>query len=340
MTLKNVAQLAGVSTSTASRFLRGQLNVQPETAERIQQAVAEIGYRVNTPHTPATSGPPGPPPAIALVVPDLTNPFFASLAEACADIAATRQVPLIIASSGNHGQREASFGQLFAQNNTVAGIIYVGMNRSNPRLEEAVAGGFPVVVIDEEIDLHFEVDTITVDNYGGAYQATSYLIQQGHERIAHVAGPKGLSTTTERLRGFLDAMSDAGLATDKKLIRHGPYTEQFGASIFPHLARPGHDFSAVFVGSDIVAVGMLATAELHGIRIPEDLSIIGCDGIRVGEWLRPKLTTLEQPIEGIAQAALDTITRRVTERGEVPRTAHVKIVLPLQLVIRGSVLPR
>ncbi|SDD78955.1 transcriptional regulator, LacI family [Sanguibacter gelidistatuariae] len=335
MTLKDVAQQAGVSTSTASRYLRGQLNVQPETAARIDDAVAAIGYKVASPSHGATPGMS----TVAMVLPDLTNPFFAALAEECTDLAAARGIVILIAISGTHGERESSLSQLFASNDTIDAIIYVGMNRSNDRLAKAVADGLPVVVIDEEIDLELAVDTITVDNYGGAYQATSYLIQLGHTRIAHVAGPQGLSTTQERLRGYLDALTDAGLHADPDLVRHGPYTEQFGASTFPYLTRPGNAPSAAFVGSDIVAVGMLGAAELHGISIPEDLSVVGCDGIRVGQWLRPKLTTLEQPIHGLAQAALDTVSRRITERRSSPAVStidHAKTVLPLHLVIRGS----
>lgn len=342
VTLKSVAQRAGVSTSTASRYLRGQLNVQPETAARINEAVAAIGYRA------ANTRPERGPGSIAMIVPELTNPFFASLVETCADIAAARHLPLVISVSGKSGEREEMVSELFANSQDVDGIIYLGMNRSNAVLEQAVDDGLPVVVIDEEIDLQIPVDTVTVDNYGGAYQATSYLIHQGHARIAHVAGPPELSTTQERLRGYLDALSDAGLPSGADLVRHGPYTEQFGASVLPHLVRPGSDFTAIFVGSDIVAVGILATAELHGIRIPEDLSIVGCDGVRIGQWLRPKLTTLEQPIRALAQSALDTITQRIAERagrtgvaGDSAATqTPSKTVLPLQLVIRGSVAPR
>lgn len=336
-TLKHVAQQAGVSTSTASRYLRGQLNVQPETAARIDEAVAAIGYKVAAP-SQATTGMS----TVAMVLPDLTNPFFAALAEECADLAAARGIVIVVAMSGKHGERESSLSQLLASNDSIDAIIYVGMNRSNDRLARAVAEGLPVVVIDEEIDLEFAVDTITVDNYGGAYQATRYLIQLGHTRIAHVAGPEELSTTQERLRGYIDALSDAGLRADPDLVRHGPYTEQFGASTLPYLTRPGKVPSAVFVGSDIVAVGMLGAAELHGLRIPEDLSVVGCDGIRVGQWLRPKLTTLEQPIQSLAQVALDTVSRRIAERASVPAAPTAepsRIVLPLHLVIRGSATP-
>ncbi|WP_205203483.1 LacI family DNA-binding transcriptional regulator [Cellulosimicrobium cellulans] len=334
MTLTRVAQRAGVSASTASRYLRGQLNVQPETAARIDAAVREVGYVV-----PA----PGPAPrederrtgVVALVVPDFVNPFFTALAEEVARLAGDRRVPLVVALSTRHGDAESGLGQLLASDGSLGGVVYVGMSRTDDRLARAVADGLPVVVIDEEVDLDLPVETITVDNYGGAYQATSYLVQQGHRRIAHVAGPAELSTTQDRLRGYVDAMHDAGLDVDPDLVRHGPYTEQFGASTFPYLTRPGNAPTAVFVGSDIVAVGMLGAAELHGISIPDDLSVVGCDGIRVGQWLRPKLTTLEQPVAALALAAMDAIERSMT--GDRRAGAPARTVLPLHLVVRGSV---
>lgn len=335
MTLTRVAQHAQVSASTVSRYLRGQLKVHPSTAARIDSAVRELHYSHST--APAadngadrTSGP-----VIALVVPDLFNPFFAALAEEVAAAAAVSGASLVVGVTGQQAQREARFSDFVAGTEAIDGMIYVGIHRQNPRLAQAVAEGLPVVVLDEEIASTSDVDTISVDNYGGAYQATAYLAQLGHRRIAHVAGPPELSTSRDRLRGYRDAMASAGLDVDEELILHGPYTEQFGASTFPYLSQAARFPTAVFVGSDIVAVGMLGAAELHGLSIPEDLSVVGCDGIRVGEWLRPKLTTLQQPVTDLAGTALELIQARI----ESPEGERVHKVYPLHLVIRGSAVP-
>ncbi|WP_030423131.1 LacI family DNA-binding transcriptional regulator [Streptomyces sp. SCSIO 75703] len=333
MTLTNVAQRAQVSVSTASRYLRGQLKVNPETAARIDSAVRELAYVV--PSAVRAAGRPTRNPIIALVVPDLLNPFFAELAEAVADAAAASDVELVVGVTGQQARRERSLSDLVAGSDAIDGMIYVGIHRSNPRLIEAIEDGLPVVVLDEEIAGTSQADAISVDNYSGAYQATSYLAQLGHRHIAHVAGPPELSTTRDRHRGYRDAMHHAGLAVDEDLVLHGPYTEHFGASIFPYLTRAERRPTAVFAGSDIVAVGMLAGAELHGLRIPEDLSVVGCDGIRVGEWLRPKLTTVQQPVAELARTALEVVQARI----DAPDAPRVEKVLPLHLVIRGSAIP-
>ncbi len=335
MTLTHVAQQAQVSVSTVSRYLRGQLRVNPDTAARIDKAVSDLGYPVAAP--PPAPGPTSEPvrgggPVIALVVPDLVNPFFAALAEEAAAAATADGASLVVGVTGQQALREARFSDFVASSDAIDGLIYVGIHRRNPRLSRAVAEGLPVVVLDEEIASTSDVDTISVDNYGGAYQAVSYLAQLGHRRIAHIAGPPELSTTSDRLRGYRDAMAHAGLDVDENLVLHGPYTEQFGASTFPYLAQAERTPTAVFVGSDIVAVGMLGAAELHGLRIPEDLSVVGCDGIRVGEWLRPKLTTLQQPVTDLVASALDLVRSRI----EAPDRERVDKVYPLQLVIRGS----
>jgi len=320
--------------STVSRYLRGQLNVQPETAHRIDLAVRELDYPVPVPAQAAPRGRERRP-VIALVVPDLSNPFFATLADEVAAAAAVGGASLVLGVTGQQARREERFSDFVAGTEAIDGMIYVGIHRRNPRLTEAIDDGLPVVVLDEEIAGAPDVDTITVDNYGGAHQATAYLAQLGHRHIAHVSGPPELSTSRDRLRGYRDAIAQAGLDVDESLVLHGPYTEQFGASTFPYLTAARRPPTAVFVGSDIVAVGMLGAAELHGLRIPEDLSVVGCDGIRVGEWLRPKLTTLRQPITELATSALELIQARI----DSPGRERVRKVYPLQLVVRGSATP-
>lgn len=333
VTLTSVAQHAQVSVSTASRYLRGQLKVSPETAARIDSAVRELRYEA--PGTPTAEARRARNPVIALVVPDLLNPFFAELGEAIADVAAASGVSLVLGATGQQARRESNLSDFAARTEAIDGMIYVGIHRSNPRLIEVINDGLPVVVLDEEIAGSSQADSISVDNYSGAYLATAHLVQLGHRTIAHVAGPPELSTTRDRYRGFRDAMEHAGLTVYDDLVLHGPYTEHFGASTFPYLTRAAQRPTAVFVGSDIVAIGMLASAELHGLRIPEDLSVVGCDGIRVGEWLRPKLTTVQQPVAELARTAVEVVQARI----ENPEGERVEKVLPLHLLIRGSAVP-
>jgi len=330
--IRQVAAASGVSPSTVSRYLRGELNVAVKTAARIEGAIAELGYKPTNEALASSRRP-----SIGLIIPNFTNPFFAALAESCTLAAESIGLQKLVVRGGGGGAEAAMLARLLNSSTEISGLVYGGMSSHSAQLDRAIAAGLPVVVIDKEIDSELSMDTITVDNYGGAFQATSYLLNLGHTRIAHVAGPPEFSTTKERLRGYRDAIENFGLRIDEGLIKHGPHSEEFGASIFPHLARLSSPPTAIFAGSDISAVGVLGAAELHGLRIPEDLSVVGCDGIRVGQWLRPKLTTLEQPLESLAQSALASISQQFNNalagtHGFKP----VHTVLPLRLVIRGS----
>jgi len=322
MTLKKVAEEAGVSVSTVSRYLRGQLRLQDSTRARIDRAIRETGYQVATP--------PGDE-YIALIVPELVNPFFSALADACASLAAEAGIDLHVAVSGRQAAREARLTRHFAEASNLAGLIYAGMNRTNAELRHAIRSGVPTVLLDEDVDVgdDVEVSTVIVDNYAGAFQATRYLTTLGHRRIAHIGGPEDLPTSVERMRGYRDAMHAAGLEVDPAAIIRGPYSEQFGAGALSHLLNLDPRPTAAFVASDIVAVGLLGGAELQGVEVPRDLSVVGLDGIRVGEWMRPRLTTLAQPVRELAAEAMTAL--RAAAEGTVTRQ-----VLSLQLVVRDS----
>ncbi len=209
------------------------------------------------------------------------------------------------------------------------GLLYAGFNDHNDALARVIPSGMHAVLIDERIDgpalppMH----TVTVDNYSGAYRAVRYLLSLGHRRIAHLSGPTGLSTTAERLRGYSDALSAGGIAQDDTIIFTGPYTEEFGGSIFPYLIENPGSTHCHLLQLGHRGHRPAGAAEQYGLKIPNDLSVIGCDGIHVGQWLHPSLTTLQQPIDDIAHAAVELITS-----DKEPQ--HVQ--LPLNLVIRRS----
>ncbi len=321
MTLKDVAAEAGVSVSTVSRYLRGQLRLQESTRARVDRAVKKLGYHVEPPEEGF----------VALIVPELANPFFAALAEACAALAAESGIELHVAVSGQQAAREARLTRHFTGASNLSGLIYAGMNRANPELRHAIRAGVPTVILDEDVDVgdDVEVSTVTVDNYAGAFQATRYLTTLGHRRIAHIGGPEDLPTSVERMRGYRDAMRAAGLEVEPAATIRGPYSERFGARALSHLVNLDPRPTAVFVASDIVAVGLLGGAELQGVEVPRDLSVVGLDGIRVGEWMRPRLTTLVQPVRELASEAMTAL--RAAGEGRVTHQ-----VLALQLVVRDS----
>lgn len=333
VSLRQVATVAKVSPSTVSRYLRGELSLNADTEARIDSTIAELGYdRQPVHHTghPRSS--------LALVIPTFTNPFFTALAERFTSVAQAAGLQTLVIRGGEQHEEDLALGRLLDSNIDLSGLVYGGMSQRSEQLARATEVGLPVVAIDKQHDAPWGLDTVTVDNYGGAFQATTYLLNLGHRRIALLAGPRLFSTTRARLEGYTDALASKGIAVDQTLVRHGIHSERFGASVFPHLLGLADPPSAIFATSDISAIGVLSVAEIHGLTIPDDLSVVGYDGIRMSEWLRPKLTTVEQPIDALAQTAIVSIMRQL-KQGKDGRSARAnpqEHVLPTRLVIRGS----
>lgn len=333
VSLRQVASVASVSPSTVSRYMRGELSLNADTEARIDGAIAKLGYDQNARHSTGDARS-----ALALVIPNFTNPFFTALAERFTSIAQAAGLQTLVIRGGGQHEEELTLARLLDSNIDLSGLIYGGMSQRSEQLARAAEVGLPVVAIDKQLDDPYGLDTITVDNYGGAFQATTYLLSLGHRRIALLAGPREFSTTRARLQGYSDALAREGIDVDPKLMRHGYHSERLGASVFPHLLSLTDSPSAIFATSDISAIGVLSAAEIHGLAIPDDLSVVGYDGIRMSEWLRPKLTTVEQPIDALAQAAIVSIMRQL-KRGKGAGRASAEpqaVVLPMRLVIRGS----
>lgn len=327
MSISAVAREAGVSTSTVSRFLKGQLRLSPETEERIRAAMRSTGF--SAPRRELRT--------LGLVIPELSNPYFAQLTQALTDAAHHRDLEIAVFVSDGREERERRIVAHCAQDggSRVDALVFVSMTGSAAVLSE-VPAGFPFVVLDERLDGELAASRSFVgsENFEGAYQATTFLLSRGHRRVAHVAGPGNLGSARERLRGYLRALRDTGIEPDPQLVLEGSYSESFGASALSQVLRLAGAPTAVFAASDVVAVGMAAAAPMHGVRIPEDLSVIGFDGIEQGAWVTPRLSTVVQPLADLARAALDEV--EAMSGGAEPSVR----VLPMELRIAESVAAR
>jgi len=241
---------------------------------------------------------------------------------------------VLLCSTRSEAVKEASYIDLLASG-AIDGMLYLGSFRSNVRLAAAIRGGLPVVVVDEPIAGLPEVHSVVMDDYAGGYQAASYLVALGHRRIAFVSGPAELGSVAERRRGYCDALVKGGIDPDGQRNLPGHFTEQFGASALPRLlAAPGAP-TAAFVASDYIALGILSAAETHGIRVPEDLSVVGFDDIRFSQYVRPQLTTIRSPVEQLAQKGVELLFDLLAGTPGPVRTE----VLPVELIVRESAGP-
>jgi DNA-binding LacI/PurR family transcriptional regulator len=330
-TIQDVARAAGVAASTVSRYLNGQLRVSPATEAKLLEAVSDLGYVPNAQARNLARRRSG---VIGFVVPEISNPYFGAIADYVVEAAERHGRLVLLCSHRSQAVRQSSYIELLASG-AIDGMMYLGSFRSNERLATAIAGGLPVVVVDEPIAGLPPVPTVVMDDYAGGYQATSYLAALGHRRIAFVSGPSELGSVQERYRGYLDALAKAGIDASGQVSLAGQFTEQFGMSALSHLIAAPRPPTAAFVASDYIALGVLSAAEAHGIRVPGDLSIVGFDDIRFSQYVRPRLTTIRSPVDRLAEVGVELLFERLADRDAPARTE----VLPVELVIRESAAP-
>jgi DNA-binding LacI/PurR family transcriptional regulator len=336
-TIQDVASAAGVAASTVSRYLNGQLRVSPATEARVLDAVRTLGYVPNAQAKNLARRRSG---VVGFVVPDIANPYFGAIADHVVEAVERRGLLVLLCSTRSEAVKEASYIDLLASG-AIDGMLYLGSFRSNERLAAAIRGGLPVVVVDEPIAGLPDVHTVVMDDYAGGFQAASYLVALGHHRIAFVSGPAELGSVQERRRGYCDALVKGGIDPDEQPHLAGHFTEQFGMSALSRLLAAGQPPTAAFVASDYIALGMLSAAETHGIRVPEDLSVVGFDDIRFSQYVRPRLTTIRSPVERLAQTGVELLFDRLTAamaggRHDTPARTEV---LPVELIVRESAAP-
>ncbi len=293
-------------------------------------AVSELGYVPNAPASNLARRRSG---VIGFVVPEISNPVLRRDRRLRGGGRRAARTPGAALLHPQPVGPQSSYIDLLASG-AIDGMLYLGSFRSNERLAAAIRGGLPVVVVDEPIAGLPPVHSVVMDDYAGGYQAASYLVALGHRRIAFVSGPAELGSVQERYRGYCDALRVGGIDPDAQVSQSGHFTEQFGMSALPHLLAAAEPPTAAFVASDYIALGVLSAAETHGIRVPEDLSIVGFDDIRFSQYVRPRLTTIRSPLDRLAQVGVELLFEQLQDPEAKARTE----VLPVELGqgVRGA----
>jgi DNA-binding LacI/PurR family transcriptional regulator len=330
MSIQDVAALASVSPSTVSRYLNGILTLKGETKARVDRALEETGY-VHRPRAKRPDAAPAVRPTIGIIVPELTNPYFAVLAEEIVAAADQQSVSTVIFSAMNLPRNESHYLEV-AQRLALDGLLYVGSSIHNDALDLAVKEGFPIVVVDEPQELGTEVSTVFQDDYSGAFQAVSYLVGLGHRDIGFVSGSMDVRTAQDRYRAYSDVLRQHGIDPAAQFRGIGSFTEEYGATALAQILASTRRPTAVFAASDIIAVGMAVAATSMRVRIPEDLTLVGYDDIPAAHHLSPPLTTVRSPLADTARAAVDLVVEAM--RG--PKRPARHIVVPVGMVIRES----
>ena len=319
VTIKDVAERAGVSTSTVSRVLSPQINnyMRKETREKVLRAIEELDYR---PDIRAQSLRGMRTRIIGLVMPDALNPFYQELAYVLEEICYRERYGLLVCSSKNSPTRELTYIDLL-ERQKVDGIILSTVGLNETKLNSLTKRGIPIVLVDRDVP-GADIPVMFTNNYMGGCQATQYLIDLGHKKIACITGEMNTLSSINRLKGYSDTLQKNGLEIDKRLIKKGKLTFKDGYKLMKELLRKsGDDFTAVFCVNDIVALGAMRAIQEKGKNVPSDYSVIGFDNISLSSISNPPLTTIAQPIKEIAQAAFKTI-KRAKRQGSLKKKEH------------------
>ncbi|TYB50631.1 LacI family transcriptional regulator [Nonomuraea sp. PA05] len=319
-TIYDVARQAGVSAATVSRVLNGRRTVDPEMVARVLTAVRELGYR---PNAVARNLRRSRTTLWAVIVPDIGNPFFTSTVRGIEDVAQQAGYSVVLCNSDESPAKEETYVAA-ALSEQMAGVI-IASSGSVKAARCLLDSPVPVVAIDRELP-RGAVDTVVVDNEEGARAATRHLLDAGYSRVACVTGPEGVSTADLRLRGYTAALGGAPVVVRTDFREQGGYDAM--AALLSSAARP----DAVFVASNLMAVGALRCLADRGVEVPGQVGLVGFDEIPWADLVRPSLTTVAQPTYELGRMA----ARLLADRIAAPAARPATVVLPTELRPRRS----
>jgi LacI family transcriptional regulator len=323
--MSGIARDAGVSVSTVSRVINNDQSISPAIREKVLSAAKRLKYR-KKPRGYIRQG--GARKIIGLITPNILNPFFPMILKGIQSISKPRGLHIILSDSEDNSEVEKShIDQLMELG--ISGLIIIASENKSNRIAQLVEDGYPVVLLDRTIR-GVNSCSVTVDNIDGAYQAVKYLINLGHKRILHLAGPEKLSTEIERFEGYKKALREESIAFEKNLVVPGNFQIEGAYEAMTSVLKKKVPFTAVFVSNDLMAFGAIRALQDNNLGVPEDISVIGYDDIAVCP--STILTTVAQPAFQLGKNAIFLLLDLIQGRIEAPQN----VILRPSIVIRGT----
>lgn len=330
-TISDVAKRAGVSTMTVSRVINNSGYISQETRERVERAIAELAYVPNALARHLRFKQTN---TIALILTDITNPFFTTLARGVEDEARTQGFSVIFCNTDESEAEESEYLNVLLQKQ-VDGILLVPATDSSESIALLRARGVPLVVLDRRVP-YSSVDRVRCDSEQGAYALVRHLLELGHRRIAIISGPLAVSTAVDRMAGYARALREAGLEADEGLARYGEFTSDAGYQLTRQILDAVPRPTALFAANNVMAFGAFRALREAGLRVPGDISLVTFDDLPETLIMEPFLTVVNQPAYVLGQRAAELLLHRLA--GEGPPEPR-EIVLPTELVVRDSTAP-
>jgi len=327
-TIRDVASAAGVSIATVSRVLNGRRDVSPQTREAVLRAVQEQGFAMNRNARALSGGKTG---LVGVTVPLVNQAYFSVILSGIAETLYEQDMRIVLCPTLHQHEREVNLLDRL-MHGTTDGAVLTLPEESNRELRALMRQGLPFVVIDPRIPLDETIPAVSAGHAAGARDATEHLLSLGHRRIGAITGPPTWMASTERLDGYRAALAAAGVLPDPALVRPSDFRVESGqeaaASLLDLPDRP----TAIFAFNDNIAIGVLQAARARGLRVPEDISVVGFDDSEHSALVSPALTTVRQPLAEMGRMAVSLLLRLIENQS----VETLRIELATRLVVRGS----
>jgi LacI family transcriptional regulator len=330
-TIREIAQLAGVSIATVSRVVNGKGYVSEETRTTVERVVRDHRYSANRSARGLSSGHTG---LVGVTVPRIHPAYFSEIVAGATDALYERDMRVVLCPTQHEHDREVSLLNRLVHGTTDGGLLILP-EETPGELQGLMDHGFHFVVVDPRERLDGQVPTVSAANLAGAYEVTSHLLELGHRRIAAITGPRGMLATDERIRGYNAAMAASGLIPPRNLVIESEFDVPGGRAAAEHLLNLSEPPTAIFAFSDQIAIGALHAALARGLKVPQELSIVGFDDTAEAALVTPALTTVRQPLAEMGRMAVSLLMRLLESR----RLEALHVELATQLVIRDSTAP-
>lgn len=327
--LNKVAEKAGVSIATVSRVINNNPNVNPETRLKVEQVIKELKYSPNRVakrlrNRNASSN------LIGVLIPDIQNPFYVEVLRGIEDVASENKYAQIISNFSQDEKKQQMYLDIM-QSESVDGIIAAPTSEYDEKVSSLVRMGLPIVCVDRGL-ANVDVDVILVENEKGAFMAVDHLAKKGYKRIAFISGLSKIPSSKQRLLGYLNALEKNGLEKDDELIKYGDSRHESGVKLCQELLSLDNPPDAIFTGNNLITLGALETIHTRGLRIPEEVAIVGFDDMYWSISLNPPLTAVRQPAYEIGRRAAEQLIARIND----PSRPAISMILKTELMIRSS----
>ncbi|EBS8366088.1 DNA-binding transcriptional regulator CytR [Salmonella enterica subsp. diarizonae serovar 50:z:-] len=326
-TMKDVALKAKVSTATVSRALMNPDKVSQSTRSRVEQAALEVGY---FPQSMGRNVKRNESRTVLVIVPNICDPFFSEIIRGIEVTAAEQGYLVLIGDCAHQNQKEKTFLNLIITKQIDGMVLLSSRLPFDASVEEQ--RNLPPMVMSNEFAPELELPTVHIDNLTAAFNAMNYLLDLGHKRIGCIAGPEDMPLCHYRLQGYVQALRRSGIVVDPHYIARGDFTYEAGANALKQLLEQPLPPTAVFCHSDVMALGALSCAKRQGLKVPDDLSIIGFDNIALAEFCDPPLTTVAQPRFDIGREAMLLLLDQMQGQN----VSSGSRLMDCELIIRGS----